>query len=298
MKRSPRRQTRPTGVFSFMKRKIRRRAFFALCLLAALLLVAPVTGEKTLAAEPVRLPVVMYHQLSPSGQRAGDYVLPLAQFEADLQYLRAQGYESVGVQRLLDWTAGRCDLPEKPCMITFDDAYETTGACAAPLLARYGFTAVTAVIGSVAEQYTASPDDTLAYAHLSWPELAELASSGVMELQYHSWDMHQLSPRRGCSRMRGESDAAYRAALEKDLERFRAAAADCGVPLVPGAAYPFGAYGPDTEAVLRENGVRVTFSCAEKVNVLTGEAAELFSLGRFNRASGKSSAAFFKAWEE
>lgn len=279
-----------------MRRKIRRGALAALGL-AALLLAAPVSGKKSAAAQPVRLPVVMYHQLSPDGTRAGDYVLPLWQFEDDLRYLKEQGYEAVGVKQLLDWVDGRGTLPEKPCMITFDDGYETTGVCAAPLLEKYGMRAVVAVIGSVAQQYSDTPDDTLAYAHLSWEELEELSKGGALEVQYHSWDMHTLGARRGMNRRRGESEADYRAALEADLARWRAAAAAHGVETVPAAAYPFGAYGALTETVLRESGLRVGFSCSEQVNALTGEASELFSLGRFNRPWGKSSADFFAAWE-
>ena len=279
-----------------MRQKIRRRAFALLCL-AALLLIAPARGEKIAAAEGVRLPVVMYHQLCADEARAGDYVLPLWQFENDLKYLKAQGYETVSVRQLLDWTEGRGSLPEKPCMITFDDGYETTGVWAVPLLEKYGFCAVTAVIGSVARQFSETPDHTLSYSHLSWEALAALSRGGVTELQYHSWDMHRLGARRGMNRRRGESEADYRAALEADLARFRAAAAEHGVALAPAAAYPFGAYCALTEAVLRENGLRLGFDCTERVNVLTGTPEELFSLGRFNRAWGKSSEAFFAKWE-
>ncbi len=280
-----------------MRKKTRRLALAALCLTALSALAAPAIGSRSAAAEPVRLPVVMYHQLSADETRAGDYVLPLRQFENDLRWLRENGYETVRVKQLLDWTGGRGALPEKPCMITFDDGYETTGVWAAPLLEKYGFCAVVGVIGSVAQQYSDVPDDTLAYAHLNWNELEELSRGGVLELQYHSWDMHRLGARKGCGRMRGESEEAYRAALEKDLGRFRAAAAENGVALAPSAAYPFGAYSALTETVLRENGVRVGFSCTEKVNVLMGDEDELFSLGRFNRAWGRSSADFFGRWE-
>ncbi len=281
-----------------MRKKSKRRAFAAACLAALTYLVALIGGERSAAAEPVKLPVVMYHQLCKDDARAGDYVLPLWQLEADLRWLRENGYETVSVRRLLDWVDGRGALPEKPCMITFDDGYETTGVWAAPLLEKYGFCAVAGVIGSVAQQYTDAPDDTLAYAHLDWNELEELSRGGVLELQYHSWDMRRRGARKGCNRMRGESEAAYRAALEGDLQRFREAAEAHGVALAPAAAYPFGAYCALTEEILRSSGVRVGFSCTEKVNRLTGGADELFSLGRFNRPWGKSSEDFFAVWEK
>ena len=273
----------------------------ALILTAAALLWRPTaalasaeTGPET---EMVRLPIVMYHHISPEAKLWGDYVIPVDTFEADLAYLRAAGYESVSVSELLAWAEGTGTLPEKPCMITLDDAYETTGAYAAPLLEKYGFTGVVAVIGSVAQQYSDQPDHNKVYSHLSWEALAELQRSGVVELQYHTWDMHKLTPRRGCAPRTGESAADYRTALTADVERFRDACAANGVETVPTAAYPFGFYSPETVEILRELGFRAAFTCVERVNLLTGEEDQLMELGRYNRPYGKSSEAFFQCWE-
>ena len=265
---------------------------------AALLITALCIGALAAVpqAEPVALPIVMYHHVSESEKLLGKYVVSPAELENDLAWLRQAGYESVSVQQLLDWAAGKCALPEKPCMITFDDGYESTGVYAAPLLEKYGFTGVVAVIGGVAEEYTRTPDHDLRYSHMSWEAVKELQRSGVMEVQYHSWAMHELKPRKGCDRIPGESEAAYRAALAEDAERFLDGCAENGVELVPAAAYPFGAYCAETVKMMREIGFRVGFTCTEKVNRLSGDASELMELGRYNRPHGVSAAQFFGKW--
>lgn len=253
--------------------------------------------EAAAQAASLRLPIVMYHQISENGLPKSDYVLSSAQFENDLKYLRDAGYESVSVQQLLDWADGVGTLPEKPCMITFDDGYETTDVLAVPLLEKYGFTGVVAVIGSIAQQYSDLPDHNLRYSHLSWERVAELSQGETLEVQYHSWGMHELTPRKGCNKRRGEDSASYRAALEADAAQFFAASETHGVRLVPSLAYPFGAYCAESGEIMRDLGFRIAFTCTERVNQLTGDVQELMELGRYNRAPGKNSADFFAAWD-
>ena len=277
-----------------------KHRLLAFCLACALLftLQAQAWGDAPSPdTQPVRLPIVMYHQISRTWSKSGDYVISVETFENDLKYLRDAGYESVSVRQLLSWFDGVGTLPEKPCMITFDDGYETTGALAAPLLEEYGFAGVVAVIGSVAQQYSDTPDHNLRYSHLSWETVAELSQGDTLEVQYHTWDMHTLAPRKGCNRRRGEDDASYRAALLEDAERFFASSEAHGVTLVPSVAYPFGAYCAQTGEIMEELGFRIAFTCTEQVNLLPQETEGLVELGRFNRAPGKSSADFFAQWD-
>ena len=280
----------------FMKRRI-----FAFCLLCALLTGVQAFAVRDAASEPPqppkRLPVVMYHQIAEDFSGSGNYVLSAAQLEKDLIYLRDAGYESVSVTQLLDWFSGVGTLPEKPCMITFDDGYESTAALAAPLLEKYSFTGVVAVIGSVAQQYSEQPDHNLHYSHLSWEAVAELSQGDVLEVQYHSWDMHSLSPRKGCNKRRGEDEAAYRAVLRADVTRFTEECGKHGVTPVPALAYPFGAYCALTGEIMEEMGFRIAFTCTERVNLLQQTAEGLVELGRFNRAAGKTSRDFFAKWD-
>ncbi|MDO4749760.1 MAG: polysaccharide deacetylase family protein [Eubacteriales bacterium] len=279
----------------FWQKQIQCLCFILLVLVGVY---TPVKADSS-ESEPeiVQLPIVMYHQLCPDSSRAGTYCLPLYQFESDLRYLKEQGYESISVRTLLDWYEGNGSIPEKPVMITFDDGYLTTMEWAAPLLKEYGFTGIIAPIGRVSQTYTDTPDEQLAYAHCSWPQLAKLADDGILEVQYHSWDMHDLSGRRGCGKKYGESSEDYRSVLSEDYARFLNTAARYEVELAPSAAFPFGCYCQETLQTLRDLGLLVGFTCCEQINFLTGDPDELLELGRYNRPAGPDSYSFFSAWE-
>lgn len=244
------------------------------------------------------LPIVMYHHISKNPETWGPYVVSESEFEADLRRLRDRGYETVSVQNLLDWEAGRFEMPEKPCMITLDDGAWSTAAYAEPLLAEYGFCGVAAVIGAVCTKFSENGEHDPELSSLSWEAARDMAERGTVEVICHSWDMHSLSPRRGCSRRAGESEAAYRYALSKDLSRFLMEAEAHGLELSPAVAYPYGAYSKATVEAVRDFGFPAAFTCNERVNRLTGAEGELLQLGRFNRPHGAAGEKIFALWEE
>ena len=187
----------------------------ALTLLALCTAAAAARAERETAA----LPVVMYHHISNDPASWGPYVISARELESDLKWLRAHGYETVSVQDLLDWESGTFTMPDKPCMITFDDGACSTAAIAEPLLERYGFRAAAAVIGSVCEKFSENGEQDPERSNLSWEAVRAMGERGTVEVICHSWDMHSLAPRRGCARKSGESEDAYREALTRDLYR-------------------------------------------------------------------------------
>jgi len=268
--------------------------FLALCL--AVLALLP-TGRAQ-AQETVALPIVMYHHISRRSAAWGPYVVSPEELEGDLQWLQRHGYQTVSVQNLLDWVLGRFSMPDKPCMITFDDGAWSTMAYAEPLLEQYGFCGVSAVIGSVCDKFSANGEHDPELSSLSWEAAGELASRGRIEVICHTWEMHALSPRRGCSRQKGESETAYRSALTKDLSRFLTESAAHGLALTPAIAYPYGAYSRATVQAVEDFGFLAAFTCDEQVNHLSGAAEELLRLGRFNRPHGDAGRKIFEKWEE
>ena len=265
---------------------------------AAAALLSCLLPRSTQATVQQRLPVVMYHHISTNPGRWNDYVISPEELESDLETLERLGYRSIRVRDLLDWTEGRFTMPEKPCLITFDDGNESTMAYAEPILARHGFTAACAVIGAVCQRFSDLDEHDAELSNLSWEDAAALSRRGTVEVICHTWDMHALHPRRGCAPVRGEEEEAYRAALTADLRRFLDAAEEHGVTLTSAIAYPYGAYIAATAETAGELGFRAGFTCEEKVNLLTGDAQELMTLGRYNRPHGAKGEAVFAQWEE
>ena len=241
-----------------------------------------------------RLPIIMYHSILDDPKKAQDYVITPDILEADLCWLRANGYTTVTVSDLIAFVAGRGTLPDKPVMLTFDDGYLNNRTYAEPLLQAYGMRAVISVVGSYTDRFTQTPDPNPLYAHLTWEDLIRMQENGVFEIQNHSYDMHALGPRRGSDRMAGESDGSYRCAFTEDTERMQRLLAEHGIAATT-YTYPYGQVGAHTTEWLKELGFSVSMTCYEKMNLIrAGDPEGLFCLGRWNRPAGISTEAFMQ----
>ena len=275
-----------------------KKIFTAVLAAVMLALSAPQYCTAENETETLALPIVMYHHMSPKARLWGKYVLSVEQFENDLAWLRDNGYTAITTDELRAWCRGEAEMPEKPVMITFDDGYESTFVYALPLLEKYAMPGVISVIGSVAQQYTDIPDHNLDYSHMSWEQVTKADQSEFAEIQCHTYDMHQLSPRKGCSRMSGENDQGYRQALEKDISLFQEAFQAHTGHRTTALALPFGFCSGSTTDIAADMGFDMVFTCTEQVNHLTGDMRELMELGRYNRPNGISSEKFFAQWEK
>ena len=244
----------------------------------------------------LNLPIVMYHHITKEYSICNDYVLLIDDFESDLKYLKENGFTSISLQNLFDWYNGNFEMPEKPFMITFDDGYESTAVYAQPLLEKYGFCAVVAIIGAVTQLHTEYDEHNPAYSHLSWDEVRDMARCDNMEVQCHTWDMHNLSPRKGCSKRYCEGEYEYRLNLSEDLSKYLTECEKHEIDTKLGIAYPFGEFSKITTEIVKDMGFLAAFTCSERINKLTGDEEELFHLARFNRAHGLSSENFFEKW--
>lgn len=266
-------------------------------LLAAILILPASAAVDT--ENCIKLPIVMYHHLSPKQKLLGDYVLSPDELESDLQYLREQGYESITTKQLIQWSKGEVQLPEKPVMITFDDGYESTLVYGGPLLEKYGFQAVIAVIGSAADLFSEKRDHMLDYSYLAWDAVRDISNGNIFEIQCHTYTMHKLNTRKGCGKISGENYTNYKSKLVEDLTRFRDKCEQEDVQLVNAIAFPYGVYCDDTLSIIKDMGFEAAFTCTERINYLNVDHPEqLYELRRFNRPHGISSEQFFKKWED
>ncbi len=106
-------------------------------------------------------------------------------FEKQLAYLAENGYESVGLDKLIAWQRGYGGLPPKPVVITFDDGDRSALEFARPILERYGFKATLFVVTSKVGTKWDRVDC------LTWDELRAMQESGVFSIQSHSHDLHR-----------------------------------------------------------------------------------------------------------
>ncbi|MDR0916170.1 MAG: polysaccharide deacetylase family protein [Oscillospiraceae bacterium] len=259
---------------------------------AVFLLFAAVPRARAASGGAVELPVIMYHHLHKSASRWGDFIVSPEVFEGDLRYLRERGYHAVSLRELDAYLTGAGGLPEKPILITFDDGQESFLEYAVPLLETYGMCAVLAVVGAYADRDTGT-EHNVAYSYLSWDQLAELARNPRVELQNHSYDMHDFSPRHGSRINRGETRTHYADAFGGDASKNDRLLVERAGVVPLGYACPFGYYTEDTREVLRDIGYRFVFTCENRVNRLERGAEGTVRLDRFNRSARVDRGAFF-----
>ncbi len=244
----------------------------------------------------VRVPVLMYHSILKDPAAAGKYVVSPQTLEADLTYLKENGYSSVLSSDLAAYVNEGKPLPEKPVVITFDDGHANNLLYALPIFEKLDMRGVICVVGKYSEEFSDTDDHNPSYAYLSWTEIDTLVQSGRFEIANHSYDMHARSTRKGTMKKLGEDYDTYCVNLKTDLSKTQTLLKEnCNITPIA-FSYPFGSVCEDSVSVLRELGFAVSYGCAERVNYIT-DADSLYCLGRFNRPSGISTAEFMKRIE-
>jgi peptidoglycan/xylan/chitin deacetylase (PgdA/CDA1 family) len=128
------------------------------------------------------VPILMYHHIGLADPGADairqDLSVSPANFEAQLRYLIARGYEPITLESLVLHLQIGQPLPAKPVILTFDDGFEDQYTNAYPLLEKYGFVGTFFIITSFADE--GRPE------YMSWSEIEFLHAQG-MEIGSHSY---------------------------------------------------------------------------------------------------------------
>lgn len=131
---------------------------------------------------PVVVPILMYHHVAAAGPDADairrDLSVSPANFEAQLRYLIARGYQPTTLKALMMHLQVGEPLPSKPVILTFDDGFKDQYTNAYPVLKRYGFVGSFFIITRFADEGREE--------HMSWTEIESLHANG-MEIGSHSY---------------------------------------------------------------------------------------------------------------
>jgi peptidoglycan/xylan/chitin deacetylase (PgdA/CDA1 family) len=126
----------------------------------------------------------MYHRVdvsSPSDHTSRALTVSPAQFEAELRYLHAKGFQTLGIAEFeRDVAEGR--MPERAVLITFDDGYGDQFRYAFPILERFGDRAI----------FFVNTGDVGRTRHLTWDEIDVMHWAG-MSIECHGVDHVDLA---------------------------------------------------------------------------------------------------------
>lgn len=219
----------------------------------------------TAGAAPAQtdLTILMYHDLTTDPNDTDSMTITAERFRLDMEFLREFNYISLLPSELVAMTQSNQTLPEKSIMITFDDGYRSNYEYAFPTLQYTGMKAVIAVIA-----YNMQSEATVnaLSSSLTWEQIQEMASSGIVEIGTHTYNLHNPKYQgftapdgiNGIMRLPGESQSAYRLRVGSDLQTsIQLIEQHTGQPVLY-FSYPFGAYDSWIQPLLDEYGIRVT----------------------------------------
>jgi peptidoglycan/xylan/chitin deacetylase (PgdA/CDA1 family) len=200
------------------------------------------------------VPILVYHDIR--AQRHRLLRIAASTFAEQMDYLKSEGYRTIGLEDFLAHLLGKRQLPKKSVMLTFDDGYKGFLQYAHPLLKKLGFRAVLFI---QSDQIAPRPNPSF----LSWSDLRELVEDGVVEVQAHSKTHSDLrrTPR--------ESESTYaqrmQAELANPLELLRKQLPRPGNHS-EALAYPYGAWDEHLLRYVKQHGYVAGFTVRREAN--------------------------------
>ena len=223
--------------------------------------------------KPGEFLVFCYHAVPAKPSLNDPYAVPQNLFVEQMEYLRTHGYHPVSLDDILKASQGKQELPQKPVLLTFDDAYVSYYDFVIPVLEKFGYPSVLAVVGIWIDY----PPKDITEPLMTWDQVREASKRRLVEVVSHTYDLHkaiQYNPPGNVGAavsVRGfdpnsrnyETEEAYRARIAADFtEQKELFASQFG--MVPRAvAWPYGRHNAISVEVAREAGICLGFTLEE-----------------------------------
>jgi peptidoglycan/xylan/chitin deacetylase (PgdA/CDA1 family) len=105
-------------------------------------------------------------------------------FDQQMAYLSANGYTPIYANELINALLTHSQLPGKPVMVTMDDGYADNAVYALPVLQKYNIKAnlmlASGLVGGNSDM-------------LTWDQVNQLKSSGLIYFTNHTWSHYAVS---------------------------------------------------------------------------------------------------------
>jgi peptidoglycan/xylan/chitin deacetylase (PgdA/CDA1 family) len=243
-------------------------------------------------AEPsLKIPIITYHHLSDNPSDWNPSTVSTAKFKTEMVALKDLGYTPIHFNDVLRAEDGKTTLPKHPILITFDDGYLSNYKLAYPILKQLNMKATISVIG-INRGRGAEDGEGMGQVlrHFSWEQAREMYNSGLIDIQYHTYDMHKAGDGqffgRGMMPLQYENAADYAARLTADMTKMiHLIESEIGNKVIV-CTYPYGMYTAISEKVAKKTGFRFSLTTNEGISNF---ADTHFLLQRLNMDSFTSS---------
>lgn len=215
----------------------RNNRLFWIKLSVAVIAVAAVISVKLFLDSIYRLPILMYHSIEYTSDKADRLTVSPDIFEKQMKYLRDNGYNVVGLEKAAEYTRSDKTPPKKTVAITIDDGYENNYKYAYPVLKKYRIPAAIFII----------VDFVGREGFLDWARIKEMSDSRVIDIESHTMSHPWLT---GCD------DSALKHEL---VDSKKALETNIGKE-VKFLCYPMGGYDERVKAAAKEAGYEAAFA--------------------------------------
>jgi peptidoglycan/xylan/chitin deacetylase (PgdA/CDA1 family) len=258
-----------------------------------------ITASPKTEDNAIKLPIIMYHHIIKDTAYSNAFIITSNEFESDLKIIELMGFNTVNFGDIINYEYNNIPLPPNPIIITFDDAYESNYVYAYPMLRKYNMKAVISVVGAFIDKKSEDIVKDIRYSYLTWNQVKEMSGSGVIEIDNHTYNMHNKRSfakniRSGVMKMNNEDIDKYTKAIQMDIGELQDRICFYTGKTPQVFTYPFGSHSKTSERIIRGMGFKVTLSAASGINRLTGNPNELYLMKRYIRPHGINSIRFFK----
>jgi peptidoglycan/xylan/chitin deacetylase (PgdA/CDA1 family) len=192
------------------------------------------------------IPILCYHQIRDfkptDGLTTRDYIVPPAQFKAQIKMLYDSGFTAILPDQLMDYLEKGKLLPSKPVMLTFDDNDANQFEFAKPIMDKYGFKAVYFIMTVSINKKN----------YFSTKQVKQLADEGNV-IGSHTWDHKNI-------KKYDSSD------WERQIDKPRKLLEEITGKPVNYFAFPFGVWNKESIPELKKRKFRAAFQLGEKVD--------------------------------
>ena len=184
---------------------------------------------------PKKYAILTYHNFT-TGKPVDCMEKNIDEFKKEMQYLKKHNYKTLTLDDVNCYMKGKCDLPRKSVLITFDDGWKKAYDLALPVLKEYNFNAVIFYLGEFYDGHNAD--------FMSQKELESIKRDYPnIEIASHTYLNHEEN---AYKKSKGEFDEDFKA-MENVLK-------------TKYFAYPYGRYSDEYIKALKDNDYELAFT--------------------------------------
>jgi|GEM_PF-2458544 Predicted xylanase/chitin deacetylase len=142
---------------------------------------------KTMYQQNNSIPILEYHNLTVDPGKVDSWTLSAKDFDNQISYLK-ENCHVVPLKSLLGNIDNGIPVPDHTVAITFDDGYQSNYTLAYPILEKYQTPATFFIVGKYVQNNGGG------YQSMTWDELKLMNSSGLIDIESHSYDLHHRVP--------------------------------------------------------------------------------------------------------